>query len=165
MVLLRPGLAAGLTTLVPLSGVADNCEAGTAATHAPGAVAMSLPADPVIMALLLISGFQLVKLDAVTDLYDLYDPADDRLFPTPWSEGKQRLDGLFRDVYVQLAVADFWLARQRRARAPDVLVARQRFAQCWVSALEAIETLAGSGSLTPLGMSFVKRTRRFSVTK
>jgi len=38
-------------------------------------------------------------------------------------------------------------------------VAGQRFAQWQADTLEAIQTLAGSGSLTPLGMSFAERMR------
>jgi uncharacterized protein len=150
-----PGLAAGLTTLVPLSGVPDGRQAGTTARHAPGAVAIARPADPVTLALLLICGFQQVKLDAITDLYDLYDPADDRLFPVPWGEGKQRLDGLFRDTYARLAGTHFWHARQRAAPGP----AARSLARWRADTLEATRALADSGSLTPLGTSFVKGMR------
>jgi uncharacterized protein len=151
-----PGLAAGLTTLVPLSGAPDDRQAGTAARQAPGAVAIARPTDPVTLALLLICGFQQVKLDAITDLYDLYDRADDRLFPAPWGEGKQHLDGLFRDTYAHLAGTRFWHARQHAApgQAPAEPHARWR-----ADTLEAIQTLAGSGSLTPLGTSFVEGMR------
>ena len=107
-----PGLAAGLTTLVPLSGVSDDRAASATTRYAPGTVALALSADPVTMALLLICGFQQVKLRAVADLYDLYDPADDQMFPAPWGEGKQHLDGLFRDTYAHLAGTHFWQARQ-----------------------------------------------------
>jgi uncharacterized protein len=151
-----PGLAAGLTMLVPLSGVPDDRQTGTAARHAPGAVAIARPADdPVTLALLLISGFQQVKLDAIVDLYDLYDRADDRLFPVPWGEGKQHLDGLFRDTYAHLAGTHFWHARQRAAPGP----AARSCAQWRADTLEATKTLADSGSLTPLGTSFVKGMR------
>jgi uncharacterized protein len=154
-----PVLAAGLTTLVPLSEVPNDRMASTAGRHAPGAVAMSRPADPVTMALLLICGFQQVKLGAVLDLYDLYDPADDRLFPAPWGEGKQRLDGLFRDTYARLGGTSFWRSRQHTESGQAAEVAGQRFEQWQADTLEAIQTLAGSGSLTPIGMSFAERMR------
>ena len=151
-----PGLAAGLTTLVPLSGVPDDREASATTRHAPGAVALALPAGPVTLALLLICGFQQVKLDAVADLYDLYDPADDRMFPAPWGAGKQHLDGLFRDTYAHLAGAHFWHARQQSAPRPPVAQSPTRWR---ADTLAAIQTLAGSGALTPLGASFVEGMR------
>jgi uncharacterized protein len=151
-----PGLATGLTTLVPLSGTPDDRMAGTAARQAPGAVALARPADPVTLALLLICGFQQAKLDAIADLYDLYDRMDDRLFPAPWGEGKQHLDGLFRGAYAHLAGTHFWHARQRAAPGQ---AAAKSLARWRADTLEAIRTLAGSGSLTPLGMSFVDGMR------
>jgi HEXXH motif-containing protein len=38
--------------------------------------------------------------------------------------------------------------------------ARQRFAQCQANVTDSIETLKSTGSLTPLGMSFVSEMRR-----
>lgn len=151
-----PGLAAGLTTLVPLCGVPDDRQPGTAARHAPGAIAIARPADPVTLAMVLICGFQQVKIDAVMDLYDLYDPADDRLFPAPWGEGKQHLDGLFRDTYAHLAGTHFWDARQHAAAGP---AAARSLAQWRANTLEAIQALAACGSLTSLGAWFVKVMR------
>jgi uncharacterized protein len=155
-----PVLGASLTTLVPLSETANDRMASTAGRHAPGAVAISRPADPVTMALLLICGFQQVKLCAVLDLYDLYDPADDRLFPAPWGEGKQHLNGLFLHTFAHLAGIDFWRVRQQTASGPPAHVAGQRSAQWRSDTLEAIQTLAGSGSLTALGTSFLEHMRR-----
>jgi uncharacterized protein len=151
-----PGLAAGLTTLMPLAALPDDRDASTASRHAPGAVGVALPDGPVTLALLLICAFQQVKLNAVLDLYDLYDPADDRLFPAPWGEGKQHLEGLFQDAYAHLAGTDFWRVRQQLANGRPAQVAGHRFAQWQAESREAIQTLAGSGSLTPLGTAFVE---------
>ena len=151
------GLAAGLTTLLPLSCAANDGDTSTAARDAPGAVALALPDDPVSLAWLLIYGFQQVKLNAVLDLYDLYDPADDRLFPTPWAEGKQQLEGLLRDTYAHLAGTGFWRVRQRLAGGAAAEVAGQRFAHWRADTLGAIQILVGSGSLTRLGTEFVEK--------
>ena len=83
-----------------------------------GAVALALPDDPVTLARLLIQEFQHVKLGAILDLYDLYDPDDDRLFAAPWGEGKVHLEGLLRGAYAQLAVTEFWRARQAAHDGP-----------------------------------------------
>ena len=151
-----PALAAGLTTLMPLAAASDGGDLVAAATDAFGTVAVARPADPGTLALLLIREFQQVKLGAVLDLYDLYDPADGHLFHAPWREGKHLLGDLMQDTYAHLAVTDFWRARQRLAAGP---AAGQEFEYRRAQTREAIETLATSGSLTPLGTWFVGEMR------
>ena len=152
-------LAAGLSTLMPLAAPQDGREVTAAARTSFGAIAMALPDDPVTLARLLIQEFQHVKLGAILDLYDLYDPAGDRLFAAPWGEGKLGLEGLLRGAYAHLAMTEFWRARQQFTAGPSAGVAGQRFAQCRADTAEAIETLLDSGSLTPLGTSFVGEMR------
>lgn len=152
-------IAAGLISLVPLTGAPAGRNVSTASRHAPGAIAVARPADPVTLALLLITGFQHVKLGVVLDLYDLFDPIDTRLFASPWGEGKQHLEDLFQDAYARLAGCAFWRTRQHRATGAAAESARQQFVQWRADTIEAIETLAESGSLTPLGASFVSQMR------
>ena len=147
-----PALAAGLTTLMPLASAQESGDLSAAARDAFGAVAVALPADPETFALLLIHEFQHVKLGAVLDLYDLFDPADDGLFHAPWREGKQLLGDLWPDTYAHLAVTDFWRARQRIAGDPAAV---RQFEHWRAQTRDAIETLAASGSLTPLGTWFI----------
>ena len=154
-----PSLAAGLSTLVPLVPPQDGREASAAARTSFGAVAMALPADPVTLARLLIQEFQQVKLGAILDLYDLYDPDGDRLFPAPWGEGKLHLEELLRGAYAQLAMTEFWRVRQQFTAGPSAEVASQWFARCCAGTTEAVDTLLDSGSLTPLGTSFVREMR------
>ena len=89
------------------------------ARNAFGAVAATLGAGPGPLALQLIQEFQHAKLGAVLDLYDLYDPADDRVFPTPWGEGKSHIEGLLQGAYAHLAVTDFWRVSKERGPVPD----------------------------------------------
>ena len=150
-----PALAAGLTTVMPLAGIAERREVSATARHAFGAVAAALPGDPVTLALLLIHEFQHVKLGAVLDLYDLYDPTDGRLFHAPWREDPRPLEGLLQGTYAHLAVTDFWRVRQEVTSGAAADVAGQRFAYWRAHTCDAIETLVSSGSLTPLGEQFV----------
>jgi uncharacterized protein len=136
-------LAAGLATVTPLAQTPDGADLSDAARDAFGAVAAALPADPVTLALLLIREFQHVKLGAILDLYDLDD----------------RTDGLLQGTYAQLAVTDFWRARQAATTGQAAETAGQRFAHGRAGTRDAIETLTGSGSLTPLGMRFVAEMR------
>jgi len=152
-----PALAAGLTTLTPLTPGPDGRGASAVARHAFGAVSAS--AGPGGLALLLIEEFQRAKLGAVLDLYDLYDPADDRLFPAPRGESKGRIEALLQGAYAHLAVADFWRVSQQREADSNSDAAGRRFGECRAQAGEAIGTLLDSGALTPLGTRFVQQMR------
>ncbi|HEY5361174.1 MAG TPA: FxsB family cyclophane-forming radical SAM/SPASM peptide maturase [Streptosporangiaceae bacterium] len=152
-------MGAGLTTLMPLAAAPEGRDVSAAARHAFGAVAAALPDDPVTLALLLIHEFQHVKLGAVLDLYDLYDPTDDRLFHAPWRADKRPLEGLLQGTYAHLAVTDFWRARQHVTAGPAAAAAGQRFVQWRAHTCDAVETLANSGSLTPLGAWFIDEMR------
>jgi uncharacterized protein len=155
-----PALATGLSVLMPLAPGPEGKDVSATARHAFGAVAAALPADPVTLALLLVHEFQHVKLGAVLDLYDLYDPADDRLFHAPWRDDPRPLEGLLQGTYAHLAVTGFWRARQEVTAGEAAGAAAQRFAYWRAHTRDAIETLANSGSLTPLGMQFVSEMRQ-----
>ena len=155
-----PALSAGLSALMPLSQGPEGKDVSATARHAFGAVAAALPADPVTLALLLIHEFQHVKLGAVLDLYDLYDPADDRLFHAPWRDDLRPLEGLLQGTYAHLAVTGFWRARQKMTAGAAAEAAGERFAYWRAHTRDAIETLTNSGSLTPLGMQFVSEMRQ-----
>lgn len=144
------GIRAGLNTLTVLAPPPPGREASSAARQAFGAVAAALPGDPATLALLLMHEFQHVKLGAVLDLFDLYDETDLRRFPAPWRDDPRPLEGLLQGTYAHLAVTDFWRVHEPRG---------ERF-QLWGGhTARAVETLAGSGSLTPLGDLFVGRMR------
>jgi uncharacterized protein len=155
-----PAIAAGLSALMPLSAGPPGRDISASARHAFGAVAVALPEDPVTLALLLIHEFQHVKLGAVLDIYDLYDPADGRLFHAPWREDLRPLEGLLQGTYAHLAVTDFWRARQEVTAGAEAEAAGQRFVYWRDHTREAIKTLTGSGSLTPLGERFVSEMRQ-----
>ncbi len=154
-----PALAAGLSTLTPLAAGPDSSEAGGAARQAFGAVAASPSADPGALALRLIQEFQHAKLGAILDLYDLYDPADERLLHAPWGKGKRQVEGLLQGAYGHLAVTDFPRARREFALGVTAGDAGGGSAQRHARAAEAIDTLLDSGLLTPLGTQFVQEMR------
>jgi uncharacterized protein len=155
-----PAIAAGLSVLMPLSAGPPGRDISASARHAFGAVAVALPDDPVTLALLLIHEFQHVKLGAVLDIYDLYDPADSRLFHAPWRDDPRPLEGLLQGTYAHLAVTDFWRARQDVTAGAEAEASGQRFAYWRDHTRDAIKTLTGSGSLTPLGERFVAGMRQ-----
>jgi uncharacterized protein len=154
-----PGLAAGLSTITPLRPAASGHEISATARQAPGAVAAALPAAPDLLALLLLHEFQHVKMGAVLDAYDLYEESDQRRFYAPWREDPRPFEGLLQGTYAHIAVADFWRTRRLRLTGPPAQAAEAHFARWRLHTAEAVEVLAGSGSLTPLGVRFVEGMR------
>jgi uncharacterized protein len=155
-----PGLAAGLTMLTPLEAAPDGRPAGATSQQAFGAIAASPTADPAVLAQLFMEEFQRAKLGAILDLFDLYDPSDDRLFQMPWGEEKAEVSGLLQGAYLHLASTDFWRIRRQGASGPAARAAGRRFAEWRAQTQEAIDTLLNSGALTELGQRFVREMGR-----
>jgi uncharacterized protein len=154
-----PGLLAGLATVTPLAAIGDDRYAGAAARSAFGAVAVTLPDDPVMLAFLLIREFQRAKLGAILDLYDLCD----RDGGPDATEEARRTEALLASTYTQLAVTDLWRVQQKVA--PSLTTAEaagRRFAESRAYVHDGIQTLATSASLTPLGQDFVAAMRHSS---
>jgi uncharacterized protein len=154
-----PGIAAGLSVLMPLANDVPGREISAAARQAFGAVAAALPSASTDLALLIIHEFQHVKLGAVTDMFDLYDRTDGRLFFAPWREDPRPLGALLQGSYAHLGVTDYWRKRRHMVTRSAALDAAGRFARWRLLTAEAINTLAGSGALTPLGVRFVEGMR------
>jgi uncharacterized protein len=150
-----PGLTAGLSTIMPLASGEPGREISAASRQAFGVVGAALPAGGDVLALLILHEFQHVKLGAVLDLFDLCDPADRRLFYAPWRDDPRPIEPLLQGAYAHLAVADYWRVRRHELPGARALAADELFARWRMLTAEAIETLAGSGALTPLGARFV----------
>jgi uncharacterized protein len=150
------GIAAGLTVLMPLANEVPSHEISAAAGHAFGAVAAALPATGADLARLIIHEFQHVKLSAVTDMFDLYDKTEQRVFFAPWREDPRPLGPLLQGTYAHLGVTDFWRLRRHSLDGPAAAAAEERFARWRMLTAEAADTLAGTGALTPLGIRFVQ---------
>jgi uncharacterized protein len=153
-----PALAAGLTALMPMAPAPAGSEVSAAARQGFGAIGTALPDDPVTLALLLMHEFQHVKLGAILDLYDLYDPGDKRLYHAPWRKDPRPLEGLLQGTYAHLAVTEFWRVRARLGEY-DQAEAAEWYEHWRAQTAAAVETLAGSGSLTQLGVRFVDQMR------
>jgi uncharacterized protein len=154
-----PAIAAGLQTIMPLAADPLGSQRSAAARHAFGAVGSVLPSHSATLALLLIHEFQHVKLGAVLDLFELFDPLDARLFHAPWRKDPRPLEGLLQGTYAHVAVTDFWRVRRHTLMSSASEVAAAQFDYWRVQTAAAIETLAESQSLTPLGIHFVNGMR------
>jgi uncharacterized protein len=147
-------IAAGITVIVPRTGPVSGV-VSTSSPEAFGAVAMSLPPDPVTCAETLVHEMQHLKLSALTDIVTLVRPDDNRRYYAPWRDDPRPLRGLLQGAYAYLGVSGFW-RRQRRfpagRRQPETEFARWREVTAGV-----VETLRSSGGLTPAGFEFVSR--------
>ena len=151
-----PGLRAGLTTLVPLG--AGKYDPAVAAGQAFGAVCAALREDPAALALLLVRGFQRVKLVGILDLFPLFEhSASAASYQTAWHPDPVSLGELFRETYTGLAVTEFW--RTARTGAASGAAAQSRaeveFARWRRDTADAVGQLRDCAELTALGRRFV----------
>jgi uncharacterized protein len=151
-----PGLAAGLSAIVPLAPTDPGRHASATARDAFGAVAIARPGDPAVLALLLMHEFQHVKLGAVLDVLDLHDAADTGLYYAPWRDDPRPLEGLLQGTYAHIAVADYWRIRRLTAGTET---AASAFARWREQTMAAIDTLAAAPALTEVGRRFVDGMR------
>jgi uncharacterized protein len=154
-----PGIAAGLSTITPLANGEPGREISAAARPAFGAVGAALPASGEVLALLLIHEFQHVKLGAMLDLYDLYEPIPGQRFHVLWRDDPRPIEPVLQGTYAHLGVTDYWRARRHQVDGTAGTEATEHFARWRMATSDAIETLASSGALTPLGDRFVARMR------
>ena len=149
-------IGAGLRSVVPMRpGAAGRHQSGTA-RHAFAAMALALPGHVDTLSERLVHEMQHVKLTALCDLCDLFDPADDTVYMVPWRSDPRPIEGVLQGTYAYLAVAELWRFRSRQA--PDGEARRlSPMYQSWVE--EGLETLLGAGTLMPDGERFVNGMR------
>jgi uncharacterized protein len=151
-----PGLAAGLGVVTPLREPTTGADISSAARDSFGAVGIARPGTPETLASLLVHEFQHVKLGAVLDLTDLYDPTCEQLFHAAWRPDPRPLEGLLQGTYAHIAVVDYWRARHRTAEGTAVHDTETRFVHLRTQTAEAVDTLLASTALTDLGERFVR---------
>ncbi len=144
-----------LASIVPLDAETAGGSASAAASNAFGAVASTLPATGQSLANTLVHELQHVKLNALLDLFRLYEPADGELHYAPWRTDPRPLGGLLHGTYAHLGMADFWRVQRQVAAKAQATLAEFEFARCREQAADAARRLAGSERLTALGTRFV----------
>jgi len=145
-------LNAGLRSVVPLRAQPAGYRQSSTPRHAFGALALALPGTVAELSELLLHEMQHVKLTALGDLFDLVYPADETMVLVPWKDDPRPVEAALHGAYAHLAVAELW---RSRSRLPLDRGARGRYRmfRSWVE--EGIDTLLGTGSLTPHGERFV----------
>jgi uncharacterized protein len=146
-------IAAGLRSVVPmLPAAAGRSQSGTA-KHAFGAVALALPDSIDMLSELLVHEMQHVKLTALCDLMDLFDPAGSTRYQVPWRPDPRPVDGVLNGTYAYLAVGELWRARFRERASSG---ARGHFLNCRSMVEHGIKVLLDGTALTPAGVRFVQ---------
>ncbi|WP_051830856.1 MULTISPECIES: aKG-HExxH-type peptide beta-hydroxylase [Streptomyces] len=158
-------VAACVATIVPLHPAPGGEAVSAAARRAYGAVAASLPADPVLLALALVHEFLHVQLGALLDLVPLHRPNGPAVYHAPWRPDPRPAGALLQGAYAHLGVADFWCAEVAAgagepahegglALAAEPPRAEGEFVRWRAHTLEAGRTLLDCGELTPHGLEF-----------
>lgn len=152
-------ISEGLSVIVPIAARRDTDLDSATTLTAFGAIATSLPPDPVMMAETLVHEFQHLKLCGVMDLMPLIKPCRERVY-APWRPDPRPAGGLLQGVYAHLGVARFWDAQRRVETEPDDRFRAQVTYERWRPTIElCAETLLRAGCLTQAGIRFVEIIR------
>ncbi|MFJ9460198.1 aKG-HExxH-type peptide beta-hydroxylase [Kitasatospora sp. NPDC101447] len=151
-------VAACVTTIVPLSPAPGGEAVSAAARRAYGAVAASLPEEPVLLALALVHEFLHVQLGALLDLVPLHRPNGPAVYHAPWRPDLRPAGALLQGTYAHLGVADFWCAEA--AAGADAGRAEREFVRWRGHSLAAADTLLHCGELTLHGREFTEELVR-----
>lgn len=144
-------LAVGLSTLVPLREPAAGRPVTAASGHAWGAIALSLPPDPLSCAEALVHEFQHLVLGAVEDVVPLVRGGDQRLHYAPWRDDPRPLAGLLQGSYAFFGLTGFWRRQRHVGRPADRLRGEAEFARGRREVIDAVRSLTGSPGLTSTG--------------
>lgn len=152
-------VAEGVSVIVPMTRRSDTDLDSATTPAAFGAIATSLPPDPVLMAETLVHEFQHLKLCGVMDLVPLIEPCEERVY-APWRPDPRPAGGLLQGVYAHLGVARFWDGQRRVESVPDDLFRAQVTYERWRPTIElCTSTLLRTGCLTSAGRRFVEILR------
>ncbi|MFD5463506.1 HEXXH motif-containing putative peptide modification protein [Kitasatospora sp. NPDC127059] len=148
-------VAACVAIVVPLRPAPGGEAVSAAARRAYGAVAASLPAEPVLLALALVHEFLHVQLGALLDLVPLHRPNGPAIYHAPWRPDLRPIGALLQGTYAHLGVASFWSA-EAAAGVSEPVRAEREFARWRAHTLAAAGTLLECGELTASGREFTE---------
>lgn len=152
-------LASSLSALVPLRAPDDGSTISAASGWAWGAIALSLPGDPVTFAETMIHEFRHLALGAAEDIHALISGDRADAYYSPWRDDPRPLSGMLQGCYAFCGVAAFW----RRERYVGTATQRRRaelaFALRSSEVHRVVEVLAKSASLTGKGKAIVEAMR------
>ncbi|MFF2778592.1 HEXXH motif-containing putative peptide modification protein [Streptomyces sp. NPDC058052] len=153
-------LSMALTSLTPLSPHPEDEAQAVSSSDAFGGVALCAPENVVELARTLVHEFGHMKLHAVMDSTDLYEPEDEapapqELYYAPWREDPRPLSGLLHGVFVHIDVVDF--CRRLVTKASGIALRHAQFELAYLQAQtrDVFTALRESPKLTEAGRFFV----------
>lgn len=144
-------VAAATRVLVPLVPT-SRAGLSVTATDAFGGLALTCPVDAAMAVTTLIHELQHSALNVLTRHHTFHRPGPARHF-APWRDDPRPTGGLLHGCLAFLGVADGW--RGLRSAPGYSEVATREFARVREQVRSGLDTLAGSGDLTPVGLEFV----------
>lgn len=150
----RAEVAAGLSVIAPITPPSPVI--GSSAPAAFGAVGLSAPVSPTVLAETLVHELQHSKLNALLDLVVLHtgDPA--ALVYAPWRDDPRPLTGLLHGIYAFTSTAEFWSTQRRWVAEQDRPLATFTFVRRLLQVRRAIADLATARDLTQAGTGLVE---------
>lgn len=154
-------LPAVVSTLVPLQQRAPpGRPVSSTVASCFGAIALSLPDDPVDMAETLVHEFHHAVLSAAMDVTALiHRDRADALTYAPWREDARPVGALLQGCYAHLGITGFWRRLREYGSPADRFHADVEFARWRVSTTRATDVLLSAGILTGAGHILVRTMR------
>lgn len=149
-------LAALVRVIVPLITPAEG-QRSSSSPETFGAIALSRPLDPVLLAVSLTHEVQHVKLSALLDLVQMTKTDEGARFYAPWRDDPRPASGLLQGTYAYLGVTQFWGNQIAESSPPFALASGEfEFSRWRQAAALGAETLLSSGQLTAAGETFAQ---------
>jgi HEXXH motif-containing protein len=140
-------------TVTPLEQQWPGQGRSASTAQAFGAVGSTLPDDPLRLAATLVHEAQHSKLNALSALFDLVDPADRSRHYSPWRSDPRPVSGMLHGSFAFAGVAEFWAGE--RAVDGGNPWADYEFARIVGQLNRALETLSEATGLTADGRHLV----------
>ncbi|AVT40607.1 hypothetical protein C6W10_33795 [Plantactinospora sp. BB1] len=153
------GIAAGLTTVVPLDAPHSTAGVNVTSLEAFGATAMTRPADGIALGLGLVHEFQHAKLGAVLDVVELYQRDERPRYYAPWRDDPRPLGAVLQGVYAFLAVTDFWRVQRAVLTGGPAQLAEAEFVRWRDRVWRTHDTLVRADRFTAPGRRFLAAMR------
>jgi HEXXH motif-containing protein len=152
-------IAGTVRTLVPLRRPSPTRSAGSTDTTAFGALALSLPADPLAMAEALVHESHHAVLGAIMDVTPMLTGGQDFLAYAPWRDDPRPASSLLHGIYTHYVMIGFWRRQRSTGSAAQRLRGQVEFGRWRSVTAQAADLLARSAALTEAGGEFLDGIR------
>lgn len=152
-------IAGMLRTLVPLAQPAPTRSVGSTEISSFGAVALSLAADYLSVAEVLVHEAHHALLGALIDLEPLVKDDGDFLAYAPWRDDPRPAGALLHGIFAHYGMGRFWRQRYRGGPAAQRPRAAIEFGRMRMMAARGADALGRSGLLTRAGWEFLASIR------